>query len=198
MLVSESPPELSPDIQSGARGWRRTPYRVRQFLRGLGATVSPDEERLLTEWLAPDELALFRRMPVDARRHSLNVLYTLQRAGHDGPDLRRAALLHDVGKVRADEAGVRLQLWLRGPLVLAEAAVPDWLVRQAQDDPARGWRYALHVHFEHPALGAELARRAGSSELTCWLIAHHQDKVLPPAGERRTLLAALQWADERN
>jgi hypothetical protein len=56
----------------------------------------------------------------------------------------------------------------------------------------------LHVQFDHPAIGAAWAREAGCTELTCWLIAHHQDKTLPSSGEKRTLLAALQWADERN
>ena len=179
-------------------GWQRAPYRVGQFLRGLTASVSDEERRQVSEWLSPQGAALFARLPVDAQRHSLNVVQTLRAAGYESPDLTQAALLHDVGKAAADEARVRLQLWLRGPIVLAEWLTPSLLASQAADDPARGWRYALHVQLDHPAIGAAWARESGCSELTCWLIAHHQDKVLPSPGEKRTLLAALQWADERN
>ena len=113
-------------------------------------------------------------MPVGAQRHSLNVLYAVRQAGIVDADLDAAALLHDAGKLAADEAGVRLSPWLRGPLVLLEAWAPAILRRAAHANPTLGWRYAVYVHFEHPRLGAEQARRAGCSELTCWLIEHHQ------------------------
>jgi hypothetical protein len=187
-------PQLPPPLPS----WQRAPYRIGQFLRGLTASVSEAEQRQLEEWLSPSGVALFNLLPTDARRHSLNVLQTLLAAGYDLPDLTQAALLHDVGKAAADEAGVRLQLWLRGPIVLTAWLFPEVLARQAVNDPVQGWRYALHVQLNHPAIGAVWAREAGCSELTCWLIAHHQDETLPPSGQKRSLLAALQWADERN
>jgi hypothetical protein len=171
---------------------------VRQFLRGLTARVSPDERREAAQRLSPAALVLIERMPVDAQRHSLNVMRTLQAGGYDDPDLLTAALLHDVGKVAADDAGVHINLWLRGPLVLAEALAPGWLKRQAVDDPDRGWRYALHVHLEHPRIGAAWAQEAGCTPQVCWLIAHHQDKTSPGHDERSRLLVALQWADGQN
>lgn len=178
--------------------WQRARYRVRQFFRGLTARVSDGERRDLGQYLTPDAQALFARMPVDAQRHSLNVMQTLQAAGYADPDLLPAALLHDVGKVAADDAGVHFNLWLRGPLVLAEAFAPEALAQQAVDDPQRGWRYALHVHFAHPQIGAQWAEEAGCNESVCWLIAHHQDETLPKVGRRKILLAQLQWADEQN
>ncbi len=92
------------------------------------------------------------------------------------PDLAAAALLHDVGKVAADDAGAYLGLWMRGPIVLLEAWRPDLLVRLASPQPAASLRYALFVHLAHPQIGAAWANEAGCSPLTCWLIAHHQDK----------------------
>lgn len=183
------PPRLS--------GWQRAIYRVRQFTRGLTAHVSVEERRSLGRYLSPGALALFERMPVDAQRHSLNVMQTLQSGGYDDPDLMAAALLHDVGKVAADDAGVHINLWMRGPLVLAEAFVPQFLAQQANDDPRRGWRYALHVHFAHPRIGAHWAKEAGCDELVCWLIEHHQDKMSLD-DDRKRLLVLLQWADEQN
>lgn len=176
---------------------RRIYYRIRQFTNGLTAQVDAAELRAIQELLPPDGLALFQRMPVDAQRHSLNVQYTLQSSGHADVDLAVAALLHDVGKVAA--AGVRINLWLRGPLVLLEALAPAWLDRLASANPAHGWRYALHVHITHPAIGAAWADQAGCTEISCWLIAQHQNKHATTQDTRLLeLLHALQWADNRN
>ncbi len=150
---------------------------------------------------------LFFRLPIDAQRHSLNVFHALQAAGQHQADLAVAALLHDVGKLAADEAGVRLNLWLRGPLALLEAVAPQYLARLALADVQSGWRYALYVHFQHPQIGAAWANAAGCPAQACWLIEHHQDYQQYPelvAGTptqidaQVALLRALQWADARN
>lgn len=184
----------------------RALYRVRQFTRGLTARVTEQERTQAVAVLPERARALFLRLPVDAQRHSLNVLQTLDEHGYDHPDLRAAALLHDVGKLAAEDAGVRIGLWLRGPLVVLDAVAGEQAARLAAGDPARGWRYALYVHREHAAIGARWAADAGCSALTCWLIAHHQDGVASGADrvqeadgdQRDMLLAALYWADNRN
>jgi hypothetical protein len=193
----EAPPALH-------GGWQRTRYRVGQFFRGLGAQMRPGEAMLVAGVLNERAQACFTAMPVDIQRHSLNVLHTLQRAGYTEPALAAAALLHDAGKCAAQSGAVKLGLWLRGPLVMAEALAPGRLRRWAVDDPAAGWRYAVYVQLAHPTIGAAWAAEAGCSPLTCWLIAHHQDKpttaltATPDEAERTRLLAALQWADELN
>jgi hypothetical protein len=173
--------------------------RIRQFVRGLSAHVSADEMLVASEVLSKSALARFCQMPLDAQRHSLNVLYTLQDAKCSDPDLAAAALLHDVGKVAGHKAGIDLNPWLRGPLVLLDALAPDLVQQMAVDDPTRGWRYLLHVHLEHPAIGAAWAAEDECSELTCWLIAHHQNPLTgPPSTFREELLVMLQWADRCN
>lgn len=91
-----------------------------------------------------------------------------------------------------------INLWLRGPLVLAEAFTPRWVTRQAAANPQQGWRYALHVHLAHPQIGAEWAAEAGCNDEVCWLIAHHQEQSMIDDTRRGRLLACLQWADEQN
>jgi len=158
-------------------------------------------------------MARFRQMPVDAQRHSLNVLSSLQGAGWDDADLAAAALLDDVGKLAAAKAGLRFNAWVRTALVLMEAFAPGLAARLGVEDAKGGWRYLLHVHLTHARIGARWAEADGCSPLTCWLIAHHQDKtgqadaVLNSPGspapqraaeERMRLLTALQWADSQN
>lgn len=168
-------------------------------MRGIVANVTADEMLVAAEVLPRAALVHFCKMPLDAQRHSLNVLYCLRKAAWVDPDLAAAALLHDVGKVASDEAGVRFSPWLRGPLVLCNALAPGLLQRWAAEDPHCGWRYLLHVHHMHPAIGAHWAAEAECSELTCWLIEHHQDELIAsPRSYREQLLALLQWADNRN
>lgn len=179
-------------------------YRSRQFFNGFFAQLTTEEEQLVRQRLSPAEFALFSRMPLDARRHSLNVYLTLERTGNTDPDLAVAALLHDVGKVAADVTGVKLGLWVRIPLVLMEATHPKIIRRLASPDPNDGWRYTLNVHLEHPEIGAAMAARAGSSRTACWLIASHQNRELLHEDEwalstnAADLLLALQQADSQN
>ncbi|MBX2999832.1 MAG: HD domain-containing protein [Caldilineaceae bacterium] len=174
-------------------------YRLRQFVRGITAHVSADEMLVVAQVLPKAALTRFCHMPLDAQRHSLNVLYMLQREDLSDPDLAAAALLHDVGKSAAGQIGVQLSPWLKGPLVLLDALLPQWIAGLAQNDPAQGWRYLLHVHLAHPSIGAQWAAEADCSELTCWLIEHHQDTLSgSPQTYNEELLTLLQWADSRN
>lgn len=187
--------------------------RIRQFLRGVTASIAAEDLQLAAQFLPPAGLTRFQQMPVDAQRHSLNVLTTLQRAGWDDADLAAAALLHDAGKVAAAKAGLTFNAWVRTALVLMEAIAPGLAARLGVGDAKCGWRYLLHVHLTHARIGARWAEADGCSPLTCWLIAHHQDKtgqadaVLNSPGspapqraaeERMRLLTALQWADSQN
>lgn len=179
--------------------WRTGFYRLRQFWNGWFAAVAPAEVSAALVYLPAAAQAHFQTLPKDARRHSLNVLQTLQTRGPVQADLAAAALLHDIGKLAAAEAGVRINLWVRGPLVLLEKLAPQLLTRWASPNVQHGWRYLLYVHQMHPAIGAQWARDWGCRPLTCWLIEHHQAHlVTEPNTEAEQLLGLLQWADSKN
>lgn len=179
-------------------------YRVGQFFRGFFAKITPEDRLQVQQLLSVAEYTLFCRMPTDAQRHGLNVYQTLLEVGKDDPELAVAALLHDVGKVAADESGVKLNLWLRIPLVLTEATWAELIPRLASSRPEDGWRYTLYVHLEHPQIGAKWAEEAGASQAVCWLIAAHQAQDAKPdvrmaqSSRLTALLADLQWADGQN
>lgn len=175
--------------------FRSAIYRVGQFFRGFAAQVTPDEIVAAARRLPPGGVTLFLQMPDDAQRHSLNVLATLEAEGDVSDDLAAAALLHDVGKVAAQG---RISLWTRGPLVLLEAFAPGLTAELAR--PTTGWRYALWVQQHHPAIGAAWAQQGQCSDLTCRLIARHQEHLPPPstADDETRLLRRLQHADGIN
>ncbi len=198
-------------------------YRVSQFFRALTAWAPKQELDLLSEYLAPPQAELFRRMPRSDQRHGLDVFHALRRKQHTDRDLLAAALLHDVGKSggvlspstisgRRLSKGGRLRLWHRVLIVLIEALWPQLLGKLASPpelggtegglavDEPRSWLYPFFVHQRHPELGAQLAQDAGCSHVTIELIRRHQQ---PPASNPLTtrqdkLLAALQEADGVN
>ena len=161
----------------------RAVYRSRQFFGALRPRI---DAGLRAEALGPlrePERQLFEAMTRRDQQHCLEVYRRLRAQGHDDHDLLTAALLHDIGKGR-------VALWHRVAYVLLEAGAPGLLARLAAPGEGRGWRQALYRCRHHPKLGAELARRAGSSASVAALIG--AEEVATDGG----LLAALQAADD--
>jgi hypothetical protein len=161
-------------------------YRTWQFFRAALARVHRHEYDLVEQYLAPAQVALFRHMPRCDQRHSLDVLYTLQRAGHRDSALIQAALLHDVGKT-----GGQLTIMHRVAVVLLQRFAPGWLARLAAS--GKGWKAPFTAHARHPQIGATRAADAGCSQETVDLINRHHE-----THPKDTMLAALQWADRQN
>jgi hypothetical protein len=177
-------------------------YRTRQFWQALGSAPSSDDMALVSTLLAPPQQMIFQRMHRSEQAHSLRVLQVLLDQREEQKDLLVAALLHDVGKSRFP-----LHLWERVVIVLTGVVCPEcskrWGERVIEDEQApRGWRRAFVVAEEHPAWGAEMALKAGCSQLTVNLIRRHQD-IIPSSSindlnlEDRLLLK-LQAADKES
>jgi len=166
---------------------RRAAYRVRQFWRTLWAPLDREIPQEALQWLAPEELALFQRMPPAGRRHGAAVARTLLQWGYRDRPLLAAALLHDVGK----ELGGRVGLVHRVAIVLVSAFRPEALPWLAD----RRWGGGFRVHLAHAEVGAHLAEGAGSDPLTVALIRHHHE---PPGEQADPWRVALWRADNEN
>lgn len=167
-------------------------YRVRQFVRAVGAWIRPDDAGEVGRYLPDEGVELFQAMPRYDRQHALRVYRLLQDDGHTDPDLLAAALLHDVGKTAPRNGSVRL--WHRVSAVLASAFWPG-LLEQMASDQTGSWRQPFYVQLHHAAIGAELARGAGCSRRTTELIHLHEDAV---SQADDPLLPVLQSADSRS
>ena len=169
-------------------------YRVWQFLQSLKKSPRLDEWKKAQGILNPTELELFSKLPVPDQNHSLRVLSTLESAGETNPDLLKAALLHDIGKTLHP-----LSRWERIFAVLIEGFFPQTALDWGRKDP-RGIHRPLAIIHQHPAWGADLAEKAGSSKRVIWLIRHHQARdltgLLDQAGVE--LLRKLQKVDNLN
>ena len=115
---------------------------------------SPADEAWAQAQLSPGEQALWARMSDPDRRHAVGVARAVP------VELAPAALLHDVGKVVSGF----------GTFARSGATVLGWLGRER-------WHGRVGDYLRHDALGAQLLRDAGASDLTvAWAAEHH----LPP------------------
>ncbi len=183
-----------------AQGSHRHPlYRIWQFLRALTARpLTRAEWDEISLVLSPAQQALFRRMPTNDQRHSLQVMRFLVKAKEENCDLLTAALLHDVGKSRYS-----LRLWERPVVVLARLYRPKAAHRWGDQvkEVSNGWKRPFVVYEQHPKWGAEMAAFAGCSPVAVWLIRYHQEQVERLEGGSKAeieLLRALQRADNAN
>jgi hypothetical protein len=156
----------------------RARYRARQFFGALRPRVDPSLRDEALALLADAERALFASMTPRDQQHCLDVYARLRSDGHDDRDLLAAALLHDAGKGR-------IALWHRVAVVVTPRGVLD---RVARPGNGAGWRQTFYRCLHHEALGAELARRAGSNEQVVSLIRGD--------GARDPRVAALHAADD--
>ena len=127
--------------------------KARQFRKHLVARVSPEERRAVAAWVRPAELALFDAMHVADRRHGLDVVAHLRRAGVRDRDILAAGLLHDCAK---GDTGP-------GPRVawsLGEALGP-WVHVIAARVP--GWAAAMDRLRHHADASADALEAAGLS-----------------------------------
>ncbi|MGQ9517006.1 MAG: HD domain-containing protein [Anaerolineae bacterium] len=165
-------------------------YRVSQFLRALGARLTPAERAWAQSLLTPAAFELFAALPRQDQRHGMDVALALRDAGVMEPAVLAAALLHDAGKARS-----QLTLFHRTAMVLLQAGRPA-LLHALGDEEQEGWRRPFWVHLHHPEIGAELAEAAGCAELTVWLIGHHHRPAEETAdAHRRAWLELFQNVD---
>ena len=163
--------------------------RIHRGLEGLFGPFQPVDESPARALLPPEALALFQRMSRADRAHSLRVYGWLVERGYDQRDLLVAALLHDCGK-----AAARLAVWQRTLKVLLKTFAPAWWRKLSAPASPKNWRYPFYVLQAHPQIGATWARQTGCSELTCWLIAGHE-QTPPSYHPHADLMWALQFAD---
>lgn len=119
--------------------------------------------------LIEGEVALWRRMSNQDRRHSIGVARRVETAlGDDATrPVMAAALLHDVGKVES-----RLGTFLRVVATLSAAVAgretAELWVRTS------GITRRVGLYLKHPSIGADLLAIAGSDPFTeAWAREHH-------------------------
>jgi hypothetical protein len=148
--------------------------KARQFRRHLLARVSPEERRALAAWARPAELTIFDGMHVADRRHGLDVVAHLRRAGVTDRDVLAAGLLHDCAK---GDTGV----WPRVAWSLGQAFGP-WVHGVAARVP--GWRAPIARLRDHAEASARELEAIGLPARAVALV-REQDAPSDPEFGRR-------------
>jgi putative nucleotidyltransferase with HDIG domain len=157
----------------------RWAYRVGQVGAAHRARMSDRDRAEALSQLSPELGGLFLRMAVRDQQHALRVL---RRLHDEGPLVRQAALLHDVGKAEAP-----LGTLGRSLVVLAEAIGTMRLLCRL---PLVGGR--ISAYSRHARIGAEMLSGAGADPHLVEIVAEHED-TRPVHPET----ARLQAVDER-
>jgi hypothetical protein len=171
----------------------RLAYRSRQFWHALVSQRRRVMNEGLLPHLTPVQLVLFRQMQSSEQSHAYRVLQRLEAVGQTDPDLLKAALLHDVGKILHPLSIFDRIIIVLGKRFFSRAA------RRWSEGSARGLRLPFVVSERHPEWGADLVAQTGASPRTVELVRRHQAQPLPePASKFERLLSALQAADDES
>lgn len=168
---------------------QKTWRRVRQYFIYLTARVTAEDRLYVVRIAGPALAGLFFRLSPGEQVHSLAVTRWLEARGQNRPELLQAALLHDVGKIRAP-----VTLPERAVAVLAHWQLPRCYERWARGEP-RGWKRTFVMAVHHPAWGADLVAGITSPGLVTQLIRRHQDEEVLPETEEDRLLLWIQRAE---
>ncbi|HEY3524013.1 MAG TPA: hypothetical protein VGK63_09925 [Candidatus Limnocylindrales bacterium] len=154
--------------------------KVRQFGVHLFGRVRPTEREAVAGWLTPAQLDLFDGMHRADRRHGLDVVRALRRAGVADREVLVAGLLHDCGKGRV------------GVVPRVVHSLGEAYGSRIRDlvGPLPGMRPALDRLARHAELSAELTASAGCSERIVGLIRWQETPRDPEFGR------LLKLADE--
>ena len=129
---------------------------------------------MLAAWTRPTELALFDAMHVADRRHGLDVVTQLRRAGVRDRDVLAAGLLHDCAKGDTG-AGPRIA-WSLGELL------GPWVPAAAARVP--GWGDAMARLRDHAGGSADALAAAGLPSRAVDLVRHQASPIDPEYGAR--------------
>jgi hypothetical protein len=131
----------------------------------LTASVSPEEHRSVAAWTTPPELALFDAQHVADRRHGIDVVAYLRRAGVTDRDVLAAGLLHDCAKGETG-AGPRIA-WSLGE------HFGDWVLGPARFVP--GWSAAMDRLRDHADAAADALAATGLAPGAVALVRNQAD-----------------------
>jgi len=158
--------------------------RIMQFFRGL--TAFNYDDTLAFKYLNSEELELFLRLPTHEKKHAVGTACSIQALNKEGKDmdvLIKAALLHDIGKVKSGAGVIEKSI-----LVLMDKLMPSlsWKISRKMN--------MFYVYYNHPDIGAELLESINTKESVILLVRyHHSHKKADILG-----MGLLKKADDLN
>lgn len=172
--------------------------RVKQVISAVTAHITRTDKDFVITYLTFSEQKLFWSMNLPDQRHALNVAYTARKLALGRCDinlelLTKAALLHDVGKVKGDVSTIDKIV-----TVLADKIAPNW-ARQwgvmGRGSKLDNVKHAFYIYFHHAERSAEkLIASKTNAKIVALVAWHHQQDIGGDPDE----LKVLKEADDLN
>jgi putative nucleotidyltransferase with HDIG domain len=168
--------------------------RTKQVWAALIAHLTPVDEIYIAEHLNSREQQLFWQMALVDQFHALRVAKTAVALAERHPEVRRdllrkAALLHDVGKMRGDIS--TLDKIITVLVYAVSPRVGRSIARPGKGGRIANLRHAFYIYGHHARRGAKLAANAGlEAPVVDWIRRHHQELTPADPWELRLLQAA--------
>ena len=169
--------------------------RFKQFYNALTAKFNFADVLYVRARLNDSEAQLFFQMGIAEQVHAVNTAKAVEKLlekavkSVDRKILLKAALLHDVGKIKGS-----MKLWHKSACVLFDEFCPCKAQRLASfEQPKGSLAYALYVYYHHPRIGARKLEKISGGYRLCALVRFHHEKKSPE--EIATELYYLKTAD---
>ena len=161
-------------------------YRIQQFQLAVNPPAQPVPTEELKPYLNNAQLALFRNLQPSEQWHAFKVFNKLKDDGVTQPELLKAGLLHDIGKILYP-----LKTWERVMIVVTKQISPSLIQQWGYRKPTGFFKF-FSVASRHAELGADLISQTGASKELIELIRRHEEN---PSSNQDALLSCLQKAD---
>lgn len=156
--------------------------RIYQFFSALFAKISADEECFITTVLTPEEKHIFNKLQASDAKHAVKIAIYLAKKHPTDDILKRAALLHDIGKSERS-----LSLIEKCITVVLDKLFPIFAHELAKQNNS-----IMDIYYNHAAKGALIAQRLNLDAEIIFLIKNHHDSNV-----KNERLQALISADNK-
>ena len=142
--------------------------RIYQFFSALFAKISADEECFITAVLYPQEKHIFNKLQASDAKHAVRIAMFLSNTYPKDEILKRAALLHDIGKSERS-----LNLIEKSITVILDKLLPRYAHKLAKKNNS-----IMDIYYNHATKGALIAQQLNLDPEIIFLIKnHHHSKV---------------------
>lgn len=146
-------------------------YRIKQFYWSITAKIGAEDEKYIKAHLNEQEIALFNRLQIYEKKHSIKVASDIERL-YEGEDnnkkmLIKAALIHDIGKIEK-----KLNLVDKSILVVMNKVTHGNMKKYMN-------LKKIDVYYNHADIGYNMLKKFGYDERLLYLIKnHHNDNII--------------------
>jgi len=164
-------------------------YRVKQFLWGIKSLYRDIDIEYVKKFLTEDEIKIFKKLKINDQHHCIRVCKDSLEMNRnyelniDEYKLGKAALLHDIGKIK-----FHLNLVEKSIVVILHKLTRGYIKKYKNIKQ-------IDIYYNHPKIGYEILKEKGYSKDILEVVRHHHTKNRMIDNEYLTIIS---FCDDRN